>query len=222
MTDKTTEQLPEPKLKGYLIIYVDGYRMVSKNTTHFFREGDKVLAVPDRLLAPPKHKIGSDDWWEDGWAVGDNSRGRLCKRFGSFKCMRFHDYDEAVAFISRRQPRFKAQQHVLVYVTKGVAGKERLYVVRSMDEIDEIEAKLVVEIDKSDAEFAQREADWKNRHPHLKALQERFGSSMGMSLSYLLNDIRDKGLEAAKAGRPKATFSRHLAKLKEAGIEVKS
>lgn len=218
MTKETTEQLLDPKLKGYLIIYVDGYRMVSKNTTHFFKEGDKVLVVPDRLIVPPKHKIGSDEWWEDGWAVGDNSRVRLCKRFGSSGCMRFHDYDEAVAFISRRQPRFKAQQHVLVYVTKGVAGKERLYVVRSMDEIDEIEAKLVVEIAKSDAEFAQREADWNARHPHLKTLQEQFGKSMAMSLSYLLNDIRDKGLEAAKAGRPKATFTRHLAKLKEVGL----
>lgn len=221
MTDETTEQLPAPKLKGYLIIYVDGYKTVSKYTTHFFREGDKALVVPDRLLAPPKYKIGSDEWWEDGWAVGDNSRGRLCKRFGAFKCMRFHDYDEAVAYISRRQPRFKAQQHVLVYVTKGVAGKERLYVVRSMDEIDDIEAKLVGDIVKSDAEFAQREADWNNLHPHLNALQERFGKSMGVALSYLLNDIRNNGLEAAKASRPKATFTRHLAKLKEVGIEVK-
>jgi hypothetical protein len=39
-----------------------------------FQEGDKFLVVPDRLLAPPKHKIGSDDWWKEGWAVGDNSR----------------------------------------------------------------------------------------------------------------------------------------------------
>lgn len=218
MIESETENLPDPKLMGYLIIYVDGYRMVSKNTTHFFQEGDNVLVVPDRLIGPPRHKIGSDDWWEEGWAVGDNSRGRLCKRFGSSGCMRFHDYDKAISFISSRQPRFKAQQHVLVYVTKGVAGKERLYVVRSLDEIDEIEAKLVVEIAKSDAELAQQEADWNARYPHLKTLQEQFGKSMAMSLSYLLNDIRDKGLEAAKAGRPKATFTRHLAKLKEVGL----
>lgn len=99
-----------------------------------------------------------------------------------------------------------------------IAGKERLYVVRSMDEIDEIEVKQVVEIAKSNAEFAQQEADWNARHPHMKTLQEQFGKSMAMSLSYLLSDIRDKGLEAAKAGRPKATFTRHLAKLKEVGL----
>ncbi len=107
---------------------------------------------------------------------------------------------------------------VLVYVTKGVAGKERLYVVRSLDEIDEIEAKLVVENAKSDAEFAQQESDWNARHPHLKTLQEQFSKSMAISLSYLLNDIRDRGLKAAKAGRPKAIFTRHLAKLKEVGL----
>ena len=218
MIDIETENLPDPKLKGYLIIYVDGYRMVSKRTTHFFKEGDTVLVVPDRLIPPPKHKIGSDDWWEDGWAVGDNTRGRLCKRFGSQRCMRFRDYDEAVTYISRRQSRFKSQRHILVYVTKGVAGKEQLYVVRSMDEIDDIEAKMIVEIAMSDAEFAQREADWSARHPHLKALQLKFGSSMGRSLSNLLNNIREKGLEAAKAGVPKATVTRHLAKLKEAGL----
>lgn len=33
---------------------------------------------------------------------------------------------------------------------------------------------------------------------------------------YLLNDIRDKGLKAAKAERPKAKFARLLTKLKEA------
>lgn len=208
----------DEKLRGYLIIYVDGYRTISKNTIHIISDGKTAYAIPDAKVLPPNHPVDSWEWWEDGWAVGNNDRGRLCKRFGAFKCKPFHDYDEAVAYMSRRQRRFKQQRHTLVYVTKSIQDTEKLFVVRSMDEIDAIEKKIAGEVVEFQKEEAANQARRALRLPHLVQLQERFGRSVGLALSELLGDIRANGLETVKAERPRSTFARQVAKLRESGL----
>lgn len=205
-------------MRGYLIIYVDGYRMVSRNTVHIFSDGKVIRAIPEAKIPPPNHPVDSWEWWEDGWAVGDNDRGRLCKRFGSFKCKPFHDYDEAVAYMYRRQQRFKQQRHTLVYVTKGIRDTEKLFVVRSMDDIDAIEEKIAAEITEFQHEEAANQARRIQRLPHLEQLQALFGKSSGTALSELLGDIRENGLEAVKAKRSRSTLSRQIARLREAKL----
>lgn len=39
-------RLNEAGMRGCLIIYVDGYRMVSKNTVHIFSDGKVIRAIP--------------------------------------------------------------------------------------------------------------------------------------------------------------------------------
>lgn len=208
----------EPPLRGYLLIYVDGYKYNYKNVIHFFQDDGKLVAAPDALLAPPKYDIGSMEWWEEGWAVGDNDRGRLCKRFYSFKCRKFRDYDEAVAYAYRRQQKFKKQQHILVYATNGVGGREQLHVVRSMDEIDAIEAKVAAEIEANNQAIAEQKDRWDAEYPKLKLLQNKFGRSMGMTLSALLKELSEKGEEAIRVSRPKSTLARQLKMLRDLGL----
>lgn len=208
----------EPPLRGYLIIYVDGYKYHLKNTVHLFSHEGQLVAVPDSVLPPPQHEIGSDEWWEDGWAIGDNHRGRLCKRFGSFKCRKFTNYDEAVAFAYRRQQKFKKQQHTLVYVTRGIGNREKYFVVHSKDQIDAIESQLALEIAENDRLQAEQSERFNAEYPHLNLLRERYGRSMAWTLSDLLNDLQNKGVEVVKNSRPKSTLLRQMKMLREAGL----
>lgn len=205
-------------MRGYLIIYIDGYRMVSKNTVHLFSDGKFIRAIPDAKIPPPNYPVDSWEWWEDGWAVGDNDRGRLCKRFGSFKCKPFHDFDEALSYMYRRQQRFKQQRHTLVYVTKGIRDTEKLFVVRSMDDIDAVEEKIAADIDEFQQEEAANQARRAQCLAHLDQLQAQFGRSAGLALSELLGEIQGDGLEAVKARRPRSTLARQVAKLRESGL----
>jgi hypothetical protein len=54
--------------------------------------------------------------------------------------------------------------------------------------------------------------------PHLDQLQAQFGRSAGLALSELLGDIRENGLDAVKAERPRSTLARQIAKLREAKL----
>lgn len=80
MTLDTKNSLPDPPLRGHLVIFVDGYKMRYSGLFHVFSDGHRSVSVPDSLVPPPDHEVGSDEWWQDGWAVGDNARNRLCKR----------------------------------------------------------------------------------------------------------------------------------------------
>lgn len=118
----------------------------------------------------------------------------------------------------RRQQRFKQQRHTLVYVTKGIRDTEKLFVVRSMDDIDAVEEKIAVEISEFEVEEAAMQLRREQRLPHLNQLQDQFGKSTGLALADLLGEIREKGLEVVKSKRPKATLARHMARLREAGL----
>lgn len=206
-------------LRGYLVIYVDGYKMKRKHMVHFLSDGDELISVPDRLLPPPNHEVGSMSWWEDGWVVGDNQRDRLCKRFGRKPFKKFYDFDQAVDFAYRRQQRFKSQQHILVYVTKTMQGKEREDVVRSTDDIEAIHVELDQERQEVEAYQSKRKAERDAEHPHLDRLREKFGFSKGWQLSEMLRQIRESGREIVFSTMPKSTWYRLKRELREIGLE---
>lgn len=219
MSEVETAGQSDPKLRGYLVIYVDAYKTCMKNAAWIVTDSDgKTVSVPDRLMPPPRHEVGSMTWWEEGWAVGDNARDRLCMRAGSKPLRQFKDFDEPVAYTYRRQQKFKSHQHVLVYVTAGIGGKPRSEVVRSMDDIEAFEARIQAEIDENDRLLAEQRAKWDKELPHLKMLQERFGMSVGWALSDFLRNFRKKRRDAAKAGVSKSTYYRYVKMLREVGL----
>jgi len=218
MTTAQSAKTPDPRLRGYLVIYVDGYKRALKNRAHVFFEDGYVVTVPDHLLPPPSNDVGSNAWWEDGWAVGDNQRDILCLRAGAKPLRRFYYYDEAVSFVFHRQKKYKSHQHILVYATKELGGKEQLEVVRSLDDINAVEARVAAEIAENDVLLAERRAKFELQYPHLKVLQEQFNGSMALTLSILIQELRDEGYEAVKATRPKATLSRQIKRLRELGL----
>lgn len=208
-----------PKLRGYLVIYVDGYKTYDKYLIHLVSDGKTHTAISDRLVPPPNHAIGSDEWWygPDGWAVGDNSRGRLCKRNGGSKPLRkFHYFDDAVAYVFHRQRKHKNHRHALVYVTTGVGGGTQMQVVRSLDDIIAIETQISNE----EAAVEQRRMDFFAEHPHLQALQDRYGKSAGWTLSIFHSEMQKNGADAAKASTSRSTYYRNIERLRAAGIEV--
>lgn len=220
MTTDTPEQLPDPKLKGYLVIYVDGYKVYDKYLVHVMSDGEKSISVPDRFIPPPDHEIGSMHWWMDGWAVGDNVRGRLCSRKGSKLLRRFHYYDEAVAYVFARQKKHKTHRHVLVYVTAGVGGLQQEDVVHSLDDIHTVDKRVAAEIAENDAVLARRQAATDAEHPHLTALRAQYGPSAAWTLSDFAKDLREKGAEAVKASMPASSYYRQVKRLREAGVEI--
>lgn len=220
MTTETPAQLRDPKLKGYLVVFVDGYKVYNKYLVHLISDGERTISVPDRFVPPPDHEIGSMHWWMDGWAIGDNVRGRLCSRKGAKPLRRFRDFDEAVANVFVRQKKHKTHRHVLVYVTTGIGGKEQMEVVRSLDDIRAVDAREAAEIAKDDAALKRRQAATDAEPPHINALRDKYGPSAAWSLSNLAKDLREKGVEAVKVEMAASSYYRQVKRLREAGVEV--
>ena len=204
----------ETPLRGYLVIYVDGYKLCYRNTVHLFREDGVTYQVPDRLMPPLIHEIGCMDWWIDGWAVGDNARNRLCNRNGNKPLKQFKSYDAAVSFIYRRQQKHKLHQHVLVYVTQVWNGKEKRDIIRSFDDIRAVDELRVKEWD----EMRAREAEHAARYPDLEALSKRFGYLKALRLADLLRCVRAGTPAETMAPITKATRYRMLRELREVGF----
>lgn len=211
---------PDLILLGYLVIYVDGYKLVDKYLVHGFSNGQNTITVPDRLMPPPDFEVGSDEWWWDGWAVGDNARGRLCKRQGVKPLRKFKEYDEAVAYMFARQRKHKDQRHTLVYVTVGLLGKEKWEVVHSLDDVLAIDVRVGAAIAELEAAEAWQRAQTEANFPALRALQEKYGRSQGWALAYFHKELREKGTEAVKASMATSSYYRQLKRLREAGIDV--
>lgn len=215
-----SKSLPDPPLRGHLVIFVDGYKMRYSGLFHVFSDGHRSVSVPDSLVPPPDHEVGSDEWWQDGWAVGDNPRNRLCKRLGMKALRRFDSFDEAVDFMFARQRKHKDQRHTLVYVTTGLADRERMSVVRSLDDIEAIEAEIAAELAAHEAAMSEQRAATEAEHPCLRVLQEKYGKAAGWALSDFLNEVREKGADVVKATMPTSSFYRQMKKLREAGVGV--
>ncbi len=198
-------------MKGHLTIFVDGYKTYHNHMLHIFDDG---VAIPDKMIPPTIHTTGTMEWYADGWAVGDNSRGRYCARLNEAKIRRFNDYDEAVEYIYARQRKRKNERFSLVYVVPDVRGITHHHRVSSMDEIIAIDAQLDVEAQS----VRERRAAFSQEHPGLAVLDELYQKTTAFQLSELLYVIQTRGLDAAKQSLPKATYYRSLDKLRKAGL----
>lgn len=211
--------MPTPLPHGHLVIYVDGYKYHYRNMVHVFSQGGKQYSIPDCLMPANVDVIDSMDWCQEGWAVGDNSRDRLCARSGVKPLRKFFDYDEAVSFAYARQQKNK-KQHVLVYVTKGAVGKEERHVVRSMDEIVAIDAANAKETAYIENKKAQRAKETKEHYPELELLRGKFKYMKAWEMACRLADLREKGGDAVMASMPKSTWYRFKRELEEVGITL--
>lgn len=196
-------------MKGHLVIHVGGYKVARSNAFVVFGNG---RVLPDRMVPADRYEPESIRWYEDGWAVGDNSRDRFCKYGDPRKMRRFQDYDEAVEFIHRLRQKRKAkrEEYRLVYVVtdQGVAHSR---LVSSMDDIEAIDTRL-------DREERAREARMAENFPALDRLRALYPLSVATTLSRTLADILSSGIESAAQGVSRSTYYRRLAQLRAAGV----
>lgn len=211
------EQKDAP-LVGHLVIYVDGYKMHHKNLWHGIYQDGQHYLVPDKAMPPEDVERGSQEWWHNGWAVGDNARSRLCLRFGNKPLLSFKDYDEAVAYIAARQRKHKQQRHTLVYVSKTIGGREIYDIVHFLDDILAIDAERQKEIDAQIAYEAEQRARQAEQYPELDKLREKFGPSKALSLADLLRCVRANTPEDTLVPLAKSTRYRMLRELREIGL----
>ena len=206
-------------LYGYLVIYVDGYKYNYKRKIHILKKGDLVISVPDRFVLPSLNEIDSMEWWQEGWAVGDNAYDRFCRRVGSKPLKKFYSYDEAVSYAFNRQKKNKKQQFVLVYVTKDGMSREQKNVIRSLDDIAAVNARNDEERQNIAIEKARLADEKKARYHELDQLKQKYGLMKSWKLADTLADLREKGLETVQASMSKSSWYRFVRELREAGIE---
>lgn len=215
--DKTVEH---PRLRGYLTIHVAGYKMNMSQAGHIFVHGGEMLCVPDRLVKAELHPVGSMSWIEEGWAVGDNPKERFCK-WGWIKPMlKFHDFDEAVAYVYRLRQRRKAkrEEYTLVYFLNDHHGKAKYQPVSTLEDIARYESEIDNEtaIYNEARKVARRVTE--EEYPSLELILKSCGSSSAIGLSMLLKAIRRDGAEKVMQSMPKATYYRQVKKLRDLGL----
>lgn len=167
-------------------------------------------------MPPVVEEVGSMDWWHNGWAVGDNARDRLCLRRGLRPLRKFFDFDEAVRYAFARQRKYKTQQHVLVYVTKNALGIEKKHVVRSLDDIAEVNTKNDQEVKERVDVDARRRA----RLPEFDLLMESFSYMKAWQMAETLAKMRENGCKVVVASMKKSTWYRFKKDLEKIGIAL--
>lgn len=202
-------------MRGYLMIFVDGYKVNSRHTIHVFPSGH---VIPDGLMPPTVHPVESMEWFTDGWAVGDNSRNRYCGRMNESKIRRLYDYDEAVSFIYKQQKKRRAETFSLVYTVTGPFRENRHNKVSSLDEIHALDEKM----DAEEKLIRTRQDEFAQEYPGLDVLKQMFRLNTAHQLSSLLGFIQSHGMQAALQGMAKSTFYRNLSQLREAGLLPKT
>jgi hypothetical protein len=204
-------------MRGYLVIHVGGFKRISNYTFHVFSSG---ASVPDRLLPAEIHERGSTEWYEDGWAVGDNPRERFCKWEGASPMYRFHDYDEAVTYIQRLRQRRKRphESYSLVYSTKGVGGITYYQPVSFLDDILAFEAEIDAEIKQNAQAQEERKRALLEEYPEIDRLKAVYRGLKAYQLSELLKALRGGDTETAKNGMSKSTFYKNVKELKNLGL----
>lgn len=202
------------------MIHVGGYKMCSDYTVHVFSLGSSPAFVPDRLVPAAVHPAGSMEWYEEGWAVGENSRERFCKWGGAKPMYRFHDYDEAVTYIYHlRQKRKRPNEvYTLVYFTKGLRDIERHRNVSLLDDIIAFEVEISAEIEQHNKNVALSQQNLGEIYPEMDRLIETCGLSKAYRLSSLLKVIRQDGEKIAMQSIPKSSFYRDVRELRKFGL----
>jgi len=207
-------------MRGYLVIHVGGYKRNMNYMAHVFFDGSSTVSVPDRLVPAGIHPVGSPDWYEEGWAVGDNPRERFCKWGGASPMYRFKNYDEAVTYIQRlRQKRKRPHEaYTLVYFLRGVGGAEFSRPVSFLDDIVDFEAELAEAISQEEKARALRRASYLAEYPEIDRLKGVFGSLKAHRLAELLKSLREDGGAKAKQEMSKGTFYRSVQELRNLGL----
>ena len=207
-------------MRGYLVIHVGGFKRISNYTFHVFSSGESFTSVSDRLLPAEIHERGSSEWYEDGWAVGDNPRERFCKWAGASPMYRFHDYDEAVTYIQRLRQRRKRphESYSLVYSTKGVGGITYYQPVSFLDDILDFEAEIDAEIKQNAQAQEDRKLALLEEYPEIDRLKAVYRGLKAYQLSELLKALRGGDTETAKNGMSKSTFYKNVKELKNLGL----
>jgi len=212
-----TDQNDAP-LVGHLVIYVDGNKMHHKNLWHGISQDGKHYLVADKAMPAEDIERGSREWWDTGWAIGDNARGRLCLRFGNKPLLSFKDYDEAVTYIATRQRKHKQQRHTLVYISKTVGGREIYDIVHFLDDILAIDVEREKEIqEQKDYEAAQRTRQ-AEQYPELDKLREIFSPTKALRLADLLRCLRTNTPDDTLVPLSRSTRYKMLRELREAGL----
>lgn len=207
-------------MPGYLVIHVAGFKRHSNYMAHLYSDGPALISVPDRLVKAKLHPVGSSEWFEEGWAVGDNPRERFCKWGGASPMYRFHDYDEAVTYIQRLRQRRKRphEAYSLVYFSRGIGGAESCKPVSFFDDIIAFEAELANEVAQADSAKALRHDAYLAEYPEIDRLKAAFGLSKAHRLSGLLKAIRLDGGAAIKKEMSNASFYRGVKELRTHGL----
>lgn len=207
-------------MRGYILIHIGGYKMVSDSTFHVFTVGKEMVSVPDRLVQTEVWPFGSLRFYEDGWVVGDNSRDRFCRWRGDKPMRRFRSFDEAVAHAYRlRQKRKRPHEvYTLVYVTAGVDGNERSNAVSSLADITSFESEVSTEIAQHAKEVELRQQHLREEYPELERLREIHGVSKAFRLSSLLKTIRQGCQEKAMLNMSKSSFYKDVQALRKLGL----
>lgn len=126
---------------GHIEIFIDGYRPKRRDTAHFYFD-PKIGTLTggiDADTSPHQFEIGSREWWDEGWAIGDNRSNVPCLRSCGANLKRFKSYDDASDFTAARQKKHKDQRHVFVYVIEDKYGFEDRCVIDSAQEIEAID-----------------------------------------------------------------------------------
>lgn len=132
-----------PPILGHIEIYIDGYRPNRRDMAHFFYDlkTQTLTGGPDATMPSHQFEVGSEEWWEQGWAIGANRSNVPCLRTCGSDLKRFMTFDEATAAATARQRSHPDQRHVLVYVLEDNRGFENRFVINSALEIAEIDTQ---------------------------------------------------------------------------------
>lgn len=176
----------EREFAGDLVVFVDGYQ----------QQDFRCLEI----------NSGDDFFWEHGWAVGDNDRGRYCSRRAVDKIRKFALFDDAVRYIEIRRRKRPKERFFLVYIL----GNNWLR-VSTLDEI------LAIDAVQASAAAAAAEPSERMRQ-RTRLIDMGCSFSMANKLVYYLEVLREEGEAAANAGVSHATRMRYRQLLRDAGL----
>lgn len=131
-------------MRGHIEIFIDGYRPKRRDTAHFYFDAKTgvITGGSDAKTSPHMSEPGSEEWNEEGWAIGDNARGVPCLRNCGADLKQFFSFEDATKFVENRQRKHKEQRHVLVYSTDDDQGFSVRVIITSPADIEEIDSDI--------------------------------------------------------------------------------
>lgn len=171
--------------------------------------GDLVIFVENYVQQDGRCiEINSPDdyfWMDQGWAVGDNNRGRYCSRRQEKKMRKFKNFDLAVDYVFERRKKRPRETFFLVYILGNAWAR-----VSTLDEILTIDAK---------AEEVMTKRTPNEFKKHFEILAKHTASNaVAVRAAQFLSVVQSKGLAAAKAAFLPATAARYMKLLETAGL----